>query len=94
MPLTISRKPQFRVYAEARRTFIETPSQQVQAVRELLSSHGIRTHYPRPVILGRHYLELITDVELEAVQILLDDWAARRQEAAGLNGTDAHGLKR
>src|SRR5438128_1245802 len=41
MALTSPRKPRIRVYAEARRTFIQAPSDQVQAVREHLQSHGV-----------------------------------------------------
>ena len=84
MDFTVLRKKPLRVYREAERTLIQVPSEQAQLVRRYLESQGVPMLSQRSLMMGVHVIEISTDVDLKAVQLLLDTCSRAAATGEGL----------
>ncbi len=57
------------------RRYISVPTGRAVDLHNYLRGHHVRSAYPEPAYTGVDNIELHKDIDVDAVQALLDDWA-------------------
>ena len=70
-----TRKPTLKIYSEAKRNFVQMPTDRAVAFHKHLRGTGAHAHIPMPVMMGIHSVELPADSNLVDMQLLIDQWA-------------------
>lgn len=70
-----SRQQPFKIYSESDHSYIQAATNRILALSGHLRLHGIHAHYPFPIMMGVHSMQLPPNSDVKALQLLIDHWA-------------------
>ena len=74
-------RTELKIYTTLEQIFVQLASSRTSSLREHLRNHGIQLLFPQSVTMGTHDMELPANVDLTAVQLLIDQWAKALADA-------------